>query len=164
MSRCTSRPPSSAFTFLSWPAARSSGCSPPWAAWLIPPEVEPRASEHLDDIVAMVASLLATGAAYELDGDIYFDVSATPDYGRISGYSTSLMTKFAQVRGGDPERAGKRSRWTSCCGAGSPTRAATRRAGRRRWDRGAPAGTSNAPSWPTSTSERGSTSTAAART
>jgi L-cysteine:1D-myo-inositol 2-amino-2-deoxy-alpha-D-glucopyranoside ligase len=75
---------------------------------LIPPEAEPRASEHLDDIVAMIQSLLAAGAAYELDGDIYFDVSATPDYGRVSGYSPQLMTKFAQMRGGDPERAGKR--------------------------------------------------------
>ena len=75
----------------------------------------------------MVASLLATGAAYELDGDIYFDVSATPDYGRISGYSTSLMTKFAQVRGGDPERAGKRQPldfllWRRIADEGDPAR------------------------------------------
>jgi L-cysteine:1D-myo-inositol 2-amino-2-deoxy-alpha-D-glucopyranoside ligase len=104
---------------------------------LIPPEVEPRASEHLDDIVAMIASLLACGAAYALDGDIYFDVNAVPDYGRVSGYSPALMTKFAQMRGGDPERAGKRqpldfllwrrigdesdpARWESPLGPGRP--------------------------------------------
>ncbi len=69
---------------------------------LIPPEVEPRASEHLDDIVAMVETLLAAGAAYELDGDIYFDVSAAPQYGRVSNYPPRLMTKFAEMRGGDP--------------------------------------------------------------
>jgi L-cysteine:1D-myo-inositol 2-amino-2-deoxy-alpha-D-glucopyranoside ligase len=104
---------------------------------LIPPEAEPRASEHMDDIVAMVEALLAAGAAYELDGDIYFDVSATPRYGEVSNYSAKLMTKFAAVRGGDPERPGKRqpldfllwraitdesdpARWQASLGAGRP--------------------------------------------
>lgn len=94
---------------------------------LIPPEVEPRASEHLDEIVAMISSLLAAGAAYELDGDIYFDVSATPDYGRVSGYSQGLMTRFAQMRGGDPDRTGKRQPldfllWRRISDEGDPAR------------------------------------------
>jgi L-cysteine:1D-myo-inositol 2-amino-2-deoxy-alpha-D-glucopyranoside ligase len=104
---------------------------------LIPPEAEPRASEHMDEIVAMVATLLAAGAAYELDGDIYFDVSAAPQYGKVSNYPPRLMTKFAQLRGGDPERPGKRqpldfllwrridddsdpARWQTALGPGRP--------------------------------------------
>ena len=104
---------------------------------LIPPEAEPRASEHMDDIVAMVEALLAAGAAYELDGDIYFDVSAAPRYGEVSNYPAKLMTKFAAARGGDPQRPGKRqpldfllwraitdegdpARWQTSLGAGRP--------------------------------------------
>jgi cysteinyl-tRNA synthetase len=49
------------------------------------PDVEPLASETIDEIVALVEELLATDMAYVADGDVYFRVASFPDYGRLSG-------------------------------------------------------------------------------
>lgn len=73
------------------------------------PDAEPRCSEHIDVIAAMVEELVASGYGYELEGDLYFDTARVPGFGLISGYSRHLMTEFAQRRGGDPDRAGKRN-------------------------------------------------------
>ncbi|MBP2322639.1 L-cysteine:1D-myo-inositol 2-amino-2-deoxy-alpha-D-glucopyranoside ligase [Kibdelosporangium banguiense] len=72
------------------------------------PDVEPKPSEHIDEIASAVKELVNRGVAYMLDGDIYFDVSQFPTFGRTSGYSAKLMTQFARIRGGDPDRTGKR--------------------------------------------------------
>jgi L-cysteine:1D-myo-inositol 2-amino-2-deoxy-alpha-D-glucopyranoside ligase len=72
------------------------------------PAVEPRPSEHIDEIVASVRELLQREYAYHLDGDIYFDVRQFPRFGSISGYSDRLMHGFSEIRGGDPSRPGKR--------------------------------------------------------
>jgi len=44
-----------------------------------------KASEHIDEIVEQVKGLLEKGYAYQLDGDVYYDISRFPDYGRLSG-------------------------------------------------------------------------------
>ncbi len=44
----------------------------------------PLASEHIGGIIAMCERLIAKDAAYASDGDVYFDVSADPDYGKLS--------------------------------------------------------------------------------
>jgi cysteinyl-tRNA synthetase len=49
------------------------------------PDVEPKATESIDEIVAMIGQLVETGHAYPADGDVYFRVSSFPDYGRLSG-------------------------------------------------------------------------------
>lgn len=72
-------------------------------------DVEPKPSEHIDEIAASVKELLARGFAYELDDDIYFDVAQFPAFGGISGYSDRLMTQFSHDRGGDPGHSGKRN-------------------------------------------------------
>ncbi|WHZ24136.1 MAG: Cysteinyl-tRNA synthetase [Nitrospira sp.] len=46
--------------------------------------LEPRATEHIADIVALVDRLLAKGMAYRVDGDVYFQVDRYPLYGRLS--------------------------------------------------------------------------------
>jgi cysteinyl-tRNA synthetase len=45
----------------------------------------PRATECIDDIVALVRSLVEKGAAYAVDGDVYFDHTSKDDYGKLSG-------------------------------------------------------------------------------
>jgi L-cysteine:1D-myo-inositol 2-amino-2-deoxy-alpha-D-glucopyranoside ligase len=72
------------------------------------PAVEPKPSEHIEEIVSSVKELVDRGFAYTLDGDIYFGVAQFPKFGQVSGYSTRLMTAFSKERGGDPERPGKR--------------------------------------------------------
>jgi cysteinyl-tRNA synthetase len=49
------------------------------------PDVEPRASETIPEIIAFIEALLAEGKAYESNGDVYFRVAQYPDYGQLSG-------------------------------------------------------------------------------
>ena len=49
------------------------------------PDHEPKATETIPPIVAMVGELVETGHAYPAGGDVYFRVSSFPDYGKLSG-------------------------------------------------------------------------------
>jgi len=49
------------------------------------PTHSPRATEHIDDMIALLEKLVALGAAYESGGDVYFRVSSSPGYGELSG-------------------------------------------------------------------------------
>ena len=51
----------------------------------LPPDIEPRATEHIAEMIAMISALIANGHAYEADGNVLFDVPSMPDYGRLSG-------------------------------------------------------------------------------
>jgi len=51
---------------------------------LKPASVNPRATEHMDDIVEMIELIIKNGKAYEVDGDVYFDVSEWKTYGALS--------------------------------------------------------------------------------
>jgi cysteinyl-tRNA synthetase len=53
------------------------------------PEVTPRATEHIPEMIDIIAKLLANGHAYESDGSIYYRISAFPDYGKLSRISFS---------------------------------------------------------------------------
>jgi cysteinyl-tRNA synthetase len=56
-----------------------------------------RVTEHIPDIVAMIERLVANGHAYPLDGDVYYDVTSKPDYGKLSGRSLDEMLAGARV-------------------------------------------------------------------
>ena len=45
---------------------------------------EPKATEHMSDIIGLVGTLMDKGAAYQIDGDVYFSVEAYPAYGTLS--------------------------------------------------------------------------------
>jgi cysteinyl-tRNA synthetase len=49
------------------------------------PDYEPKATETIAEIVALIEELIAGGHAYEAGGDVYFRVASFPDYGRLSG-------------------------------------------------------------------------------
>src|SRR5262252_4332834 len=51
---------------------------------LIPPDVAPRVSEHLPQIISMISRLIESGIAYASQGDVYFSVSKYPDYAKLS--------------------------------------------------------------------------------
>ncbi|MPZ90006.1 MAG: cysteine--tRNA ligase, partial [Nitriliruptorales bacterium] len=74
-----------------------------------PPSEEPFATQHIDDIVDLIKHLSDAGYTYELEGSIYFDVVKAPSFGQLSGYGIKLQRGFFQVRGGDPDRIGKRN-------------------------------------------------------
>ncbi|PIE67669.1 MAG: cysteine--tRNA ligase [Deltaproteobacteria bacterium] len=58
---------------------------------------EPRVTEHIDDIVAIVQTLLNKGAAYVVDGDVYFAVDTFADYGKLSGRKLDDMVAGSRV-------------------------------------------------------------------
>lgn len=49
------------------------------------PDIAPRASGHIPEQIAMVKKLVENGHAYEVNGNVYFDVSSDPEYGKLSG-------------------------------------------------------------------------------
>jgi cysteinyl-tRNA synthetase len=52
---------------------------------ILPVDVMPKATEHIDEMLELTGRLVERGLAYEVDGTIYFDVGAFPDYGKLSG-------------------------------------------------------------------------------
>ncbi|MBB5183640.1 cysteine--tRNA ligase [Catenisphaera adipataccumulans] len=48
------------------------------------PDVTPRVTETMDQIIAFIQELIDAGAAYRVDGDVYFRVDADPKYGELS--------------------------------------------------------------------------------
>jgi cysteinyl-tRNA synthetase len=52
---------------------------------VLPPDVEPKATEHIPEMLDLITALIDRGLAYEADGDVYFSVRALPSYGRLSG-------------------------------------------------------------------------------
>ena len=71
---------------------------------VLPPVIEPRATEHIDTIIAMVESLIAGGYAYEGAGHVLFHVPSYPGYGRLSGRNTEDMIAGARVEVEDYKR------------------------------------------------------------
>ncbi len=49
------------------------------------PDIAPKATEHIDDITQYVQRLIEKGFAYEVDGDVYFEVTKFDGYGKLSG-------------------------------------------------------------------------------
>ncbi|WP_129116936.1 cysteine--tRNA ligase [Halegenticoccus tardaugens] len=66
-------------------------------------EVYPRVSEHIPEIVDLIETLMEKGYAYEGGGSVYFDVTAFPDYGKLSNQRIDEME--AQ---GDPDERGEK--------------------------------------------------------
>ncbi|MBE3591265.1 MAG: cysteine--tRNA ligase [Firmicutes bacterium] len=57
-----------------------------------------RATDHIPQIIRMIEALVERGFAYPLDGDVYFDVTRDPDYGKLSGRSLDQMMAGARVK------------------------------------------------------------------
>jgi cysteinyl-tRNA synthetase len=56
------------------------------ALGVLPPDIEPKATESMSDIISMVETLIGKGFAYAADnGDVYYDVSKFDEYGKLSG-------------------------------------------------------------------------------
>jgi len=49
------------------------------------PDLLPKATDAVPEIVAFIEQLVASGRAYPVDGDVYFSVATDPGYGRLSG-------------------------------------------------------------------------------
>jgi cysteinyl-tRNA synthetase len=94
-------------------------------------DVEPKATEHIPEMIALIEQLIAKGVAYVVDGDVYFEVRKFPDYGKLSRKNLDDLVAGARVevdeRKRDPRdfalwkssKPGEPS-WPSPWGAGRP--------------------------------------------
>ncbi|MBW1987911.1 MAG: cysteine--tRNA ligase [Deltaproteobacteria bacterium] len=67
------------------------------ALGVLRPTHEPRATEHIGDIIELIKVLVDKGNAYVAGGDVYFRVRAFPDYGKLSGRNLEDMEAGARV-------------------------------------------------------------------
>ncbi len=63
----------------------------------LPPDFEPRATDHVAQMITMTEKLIATGNAYEAGGHVLFNVPSMPDYGRLSGHSRDELIAGARI-------------------------------------------------------------------
>jgi cysteinyl-tRNA synthetase len=61
------------------------------------PTLEPKATDHIDDIIAIIKQLIANGHAYEAAGDVYFAVETFDDYLKLSKRNLEDMQAGARV-------------------------------------------------------------------
>ncbi len=105
------------------------------------PDVEPRATEHIAEMISLIEDLIEKGHAYAPgNGDVYYSVESFPRYGRLS--ATSAPRRCARRR--RATRATRGARSTSRFGR-PPNRASL--PGRALGEQGALAGTSSAQRW-----------------
>jgi cysteinyl-tRNA synthetase len=93
------------------------------------PDHEPKASETVGEIVALIEDLVTRGLAYEADGDVYFRVARFAEYGRLSGQRPDEMQEQEpNPRKEDPRdfalwkatKPGEDTHWESPWGLGRP--------------------------------------------
>jgi len=63
----------------------------------LPPDVEPRATEHIAEMIALISVLVEKGHAYAAEGHVLFSVASMPDYGALSRRSRDEMIAGARV-------------------------------------------------------------------
>ncbi len=103
------------------------------ALGVLPPTVEPRATDHIEEMKALIEALVAKKHAYVAQDHVLFDVPSMPDYGRLSNRSLEEMEAGARVEVAPykkdpmdfvlwkPSKEGEPS-WPSPCGIESPGR------------------------------------------
>ena len=97
----------------------------------LPPDIEPRATAHVPQMIAMIERLIAGGHAYAAEGHVLFQVGSWPDYGKLSRRNRDEMIAGARVevapykedagdfvlwKPSDPDQPG----WDSPWGRGRP--------------------------------------------
>ena len=61
------------------------------------PDIEPRATDHIPEMIAMIETLIEKGHAYEADGHVLFSVSSWDGYGKLSGHNRDEIIAGARV-------------------------------------------------------------------
>ena len=67
-------------------------------------DIEPKATEHIKDMVSFIKRLIKRGFAYASGGDVYFSVGKLPGYGRLSNRSLDEMESGARIAPGENKK------------------------------------------------------------
>ncbi len=96
------------------------------------PDISPRATGHIIEQIEMIKKLLKNGKAYEVNGNVYFDVSSDENYGKLSGRSIEDMESGTRIETASDKRSpedfalwkraddGHIMKWPSPWGVGYP--------------------------------------------
>ncbi len=99
---------------------------------VLPPNIAPRASGHVPEIIAWVEDLIRSGHAYEIEGNVYFAIETFPDYGKLARRKVDELRAGARVDVREDKRnpadfalwkraePGHLMRWSSPWGEGYP--------------------------------------------
>jgi cysteinyl-tRNA synthetase len=72
---------------------------------LLRPTIEPRATLHIAEIIALIQRLENKGLAYRVDGDVYYSVQGFPGYGKLSGKKIDELEAGARVEVDERKRS-----------------------------------------------------------
>jgi cysteinyl-tRNA synthetase len=75
------------------------------ALGLLPPTLEPRATEHIAEIIAIIKALEARALAYRIDGDVYYSVAGFREYGKLSRKKIDELESGARVEVDERKRS-----------------------------------------------------------
>ncbi len=70
-----------------------------------PADMKPRATEHIPQIIELIEKLLENGFAYISDGDVYYNTSRFPEYGRLSHQKQDELLAGARVEPGEKKQS-----------------------------------------------------------
>lgn len=70
---------------------------------ILPAEANPRSSDEIGAMTAMIGQLIESGHAYAVDGHVYFRTASDPSYGELSKFDRAEMIEVARARGGNPD-------------------------------------------------------------
>ncbi len=70
----------------------------------LPPDVEPRATGHVPEMIVLMRRLIESGHAYAAGGSVYFDVRSWPQYGELSGQRLDHMLAAADTESDEAKR------------------------------------------------------------
>ncbi|MBN2202660.1 MAG: cysteine--tRNA ligase [Candidatus Aenigmarchaeota archaeon] len=75
------------------------------------PDVSPRASEHVPDMIGVIKKLIEKGYAYESNGYVYYDISKFDNYGKLSRQNPEYLEKQRKDSHGDKKHEGDFVLW-----------------------------------------------------
>ncbi len=61
------------------------------------PSINPRATQHIEEIINLIQTLIDKGYAYVVDGNVYYDISKSEDYGKLSGNKAEALEAGARI-------------------------------------------------------------------
>jgi cysteinyl-tRNA synthetase len=97
------------------------------------PTVEPKATEHIAEMIELVQRLIEKGHAYEANGDVYYAVESFPEYGKLSKRSLDEMQAGARVEVDEKKRNPLDFALWKAAKPGEPSWASTWGQGRPGW-------------------------------
>ena len=71
---------------------------------VIKADVHPKVSEHIEDIIEFISTLIEKGYAYEADGDVYYITRKFPEYGKLSGQNIDDLESGARIAIGEVKK------------------------------------------------------------